>query len=474
VISIGDCGVLGIVLKEDSEKLGIYAKIGLGTLNHRGEDAHGISFFNPQKGQVETIKSLGLVRDCRFFDKPISGSFLIGHTRYRTSSTDSLENAQPIQFALSDGKNAAIAHNGNLTNDKEILKDELRSSQEGVSDTRVLGMLLGKSLRNVNVVESVREALRKVRGSYSITMLVEDNEPGIVAVKDPYGYMPLRVGSNEEGFFVASESVAFDRKYLNAKSREMAPGEMVMINKRGIVSYQLFESERKQHCMFQPIYMCRPDSVFEGSGVSAIRERLGYEIGTNYKPNVHMVLPVPESGLPISFGYSQATGIPVHMGIVRDRYESGRSFMQDNQEKRESVASKKFNIVSEIVNGKSVVLVEDSVVRGTTMRGLIAELRYCGAIEVHVAFACPPIVSECRYGIDFYNKNLIARPFKDRPRDEMNREIAKIIQANSVYYQTIDGMVNAIGVKKENLCLSCLTGVYVQPGSFSSEEDRKR
>ena len=471
VVLIGDCGVLGIVLKRDPEKLGCYARIALGTLNHRGEDAHGISFVDPRTGKLETIKSAGLVRDSGIFDREIAGEVLIGHTRYRTSSTDTLENAQPIQIEIPDGRRAAIAHNGNLTNDREILKYDLKSEQEGISDTRVLGMLLGRSMQRRDFVGSLRDALSMVRGSYSMTVLVDGK---VIALRDPYGYMPLRVGENDEGFFVASESVTFGRKYLNAASREVAPGEMLVISKEeGIVSYPLLKPKQKQHCMFQPVYMLRPDSMFEGSCVSEIRQRQGYEIGMKYRPKVDMVLPVPESGFPLSFGYSQATGVPVYMGIVRIRYEPGRSFMQGSAAQRKSVRNEKFN-VSEVVDGKRVLEIDDSTVRGGTQKELVAELRDCGAKEVHVALGCPPIISECRYGIDIYNRDLIARPYMSLSQAEMNKEIAKIIGADSVYYQTIDGLVNAIGVHRENMCLSCLTGVYVQPGSFCSEEERKR
>jgi amidophosphoribosyltransferase len=214
--------------------------------------------------------------------------------------------------------------------------------------------------------------------------------------------------------------------------------------------------------------------VFEGSSVYELRERLGFNIAVHYRPEVDFVVPVPESGVPVGYGYSQATGVPIRMGIVRDRYESGRSFMQDNQLKREDTVNKKLNIIPAILEGKAVLLTEDSLVRGTTMKNLIEELRAAGATEVHVAFSCPPIISGCRYGIDFYDKDLTARPFRDVSRPEINREIAKRIGANSAYYQTIDGLVEALRVSRENLCLSCLTGIYVQPGSLMSEEERKK
>jgi len=470
------CGVLGIVLHEDDEQLLPLAKTGLGRLNHRGEDAHGISFLNPEDNQIKTRKSMGLVRGSDIFDDQDFGSFLIGHTRYRTSSTGSLENAQPIEFSLPGGRKAAISHNGNLTNDRELLRSELKVKQEGMSDTRVLGMLLAKSLRRNDEFDHVKETLSKVAGSYSITLLVGGADPKVIAIRDPYGYMPLRYGSNENGFFVASESVAFDRKYLNvAKSRDVKPGEMLVINQSEVVTYQLFESKQKQHCMFQPVYMCRPESKLGEDSVYVIRERLGIEIAKDYRPKVDFVVPVPESGVPASYGYSRATGVPVRMGIVRDRYESGRSFMQDDQYKREDVVNKKLNIIPDILRDQRVLLLEDSLVRGTTMRKLIEEIRvFAGATEVHIALSCPPIVSECRYGIDFYNKDLVARPFHGREHEEINAEVAEKIGADSVHYQTIDGLAEALGTTREKLCLSCLTGIYVQPGSFVSEEERKK
>ncbi|MGA3020432.1 MAG: amidophosphoribosyltransferase [Candidatus Micrarchaeales archaeon] len=461
-------------MHKDGEKILPYARVGLDASNHRGEEGLGIGFVNPETGKIEVRREMGLVRDSHVFDKRIFGSLLIGHTRYRTSSTCSMENLQPIPFSLKDGTTAAISHNGNITNDRELLKKVLKKEQKGISDTKVIGMLLGQNLGKKKDVDAVRESLSRVVGSYSMVVLVGGERPRVLVIRDPYGYMPLRIGRNRDGFFVASESVAFGNKYLNAASRDVAPGEMVVMDQKGMVTYQLFERKREQHCMFQAVYMYRPDSQFEGKSVAEIREKLGFEVAGRYRPDVNIIIPIPETGWDIGLGYSRATGIPIRRGVVRDRYESGRSFMRGDQLSREKVVNRKLNVIPEIVRGKHVLITEDSLVRGTTMKGMINEIRAAGAEEIHVAFSCPPITDECRYGIDFYNDKLIARSFKGRPAEEINREIAKEIGADSVYYQTMDGLIDALAVSREKLCLSCLTGVYVQPGSFMTEEERKK
>jgi amidophosphoribosyltransferase len=468
------CGVLTIVLHQDDDRMRPYAKVGLDALNHRGEEGLGIGFVNPKTGKIEVRREMGLVRDSHIFDKEIFTSMLIGHTRYRTSSTCSLENLQPIPFTLEDGTTAAIAHNGNITNDRDLQKRVLKTEQNGISDTKVIGMLLSQNLGKKKDMDAVKKSLSRVVGSYSMVVLVGGKKPRVLAIRDPYGYMPLRIGRNDDGFFIASESVAFGNKYLNATSRDVAPGEMIIIDQKGITACQLFEQKHEQHCMFQAVYMYRPDSQFEGNSVAEIRERLGFEVAEHYRPDVNVIIPIPETGWDTGLGYSRATGIAVRRGVVRDRYESGRSFMRGDQVSRERVVNRKLNVIPEIVKGKHVLITEDSLVRGTTMKGIINEIRAAGAIEIHVAFSCPPITDECRYGIDFYNNNLIARPFKGRPAAEINREIAKEIGADSVYYQTIEGLVDALTVPKEKLCLSCLTGNYVQPGAFMTEEERKK
>jgi amidophosphoribosyltransferase len=468
------CGVLGVALKEgsgNSEKLAEYAKWGLSSLNHRGEIAHGLAFVGSD-GKLETRKSMGLVRDSRIFDKPILGNMLIGHTRYITSSTNSIENTQPIEFVLESGDRAAISHNGNLTNDRELGK-MLGITHEGVSDTQMLGMLLSKCLQKENEVELIKQALSKVVGSYSIAIVVSGSKPKVIAIRDPFAIMPLSWGENEDGYFIFSESVAAGSSSLNTTSNSIEGGEMVVIDGKGVTKYKLFEKRTTKFDMFQFIYMGRPETEFEGQSVYAVRKRFGYEIAKSYKPDVDIVVPIMDSGYYVALGYSQATGLRLEAAIVKDRYESRRSFMQNDHDSRVHVASKKLNVIPQAVKGMKVLLVDDSIVRGTQLTALVEALKKAGTKEVHLAVSCPPIVSQCPYGIDFYDEELIARPYKGRPIEEIEAAVAKKIGLDSMHYQRIEGLVAAIGLPRERLCLGCLTGEYPQPFTPVSAKERK-
>ncbi|MDE1871407.1 MAG: amidophosphoribosyltransferase [Candidatus Micrarchaeota archaeon] len=465
------CGVLGIVLKDGEDDLKAVASTGLGTLNHRGENAHGVAVLDGN-GRIATQKELGLVRDSKIFSNALRGNMLIGHTRYITSSESSMSNAQPIQLETESGIQYAISHNGNIANDKGI-KSILRIEGNGVSDTRALGMLLGRGIGDNDLSGEMRSRLGMTIGSYSLAIVIGGKSPKLIATRDKYGYMPLFFGQNERGFFVASEPVTLSRKYLDAPYRPIAPGEMLEIDRTGVRTYQLFESQQKQYCMFQWIYMCRPDSTIEGANVYKMRESMGFRIAGNYRPDVDCIVPVPDSGISVAYGYNQATGIPIRMGIVKDRYESKRSFMQEDQKLRVNVVNKKLSVVAEVVKGNRVLLMDDSLVRGTTIAGTIKELRDAGANEVHIAVSCPPIISQCHFGLDFYNKDLIARQYMDRKHEKMSELVAAKIGADSFYYPTIPDLVSAIGVREKDLCLSCLNGKYVQDVPQESEESRK-
>lgn len=465
------CGVLGVVLKEDSDKLGSYAKLGLGALNNRGETAHGLAFLR-KDGTLESRKSMGLVRDSRIFDESIFGGMLIGHTRYITSSINSPENTQPIMFELESGDKAAISHNGNINNDKELRK-LLGMEQEGVSDTKTLGVLLSKSLQKENEIDSLRQELGKAVGSYSLAILVSGSNPKVVAIRDPFAIMPLSWGENEDAYFIFSESTAAGSNYLNSTSNNIAGGEMVVIDRKGVTRHQLFEQKKMRFDMFQYVYMGRPETVFEGQSVYTVRKRFGTEIAKHYKPEVDMVVPIMDSGYYVALGYNQATGLRVEAAIVKDRYESRRSFMQNEQKSRGEVAKKKLNVIPQAVEGMRVLLIDDSIIRGNQLKPLVDALKKAGAKEVHLAVSCPPIISQCPYGIDFYDEELIARPYKDRPVEEIEKLVAKKMGLDSMYYQRIDGLTAGIGLPKDKLCLGCLTGEYPQPFVPVSAKERK-
>lgn len=467
------CGVLGIVLKNEDEDLRTYAKVGLGALNHRGEDSHGVAFLNRKK--VVTGKETGLVRDSKLFDREMLSGMLIGHTRYITSSSSCIQNAQPIRLATDSGVQYAISHNGNISNDAD-LKSFLRIDRTGISDTVVLGTLLGRSISKYpDIFDAMREDLDRAVGSYSLAILIGGKNPKLIATRDRFGYMPLFFGQNDRGFFVASEPVALSSDRLDAPCRPIAPGELLVMDKKGVETYQLFESKQRQFCMFQWVYMCRPDSQFEGTNVYEARENMGFRIANNYRPDVDCVVPIPDSGVSLGYGYSNATGVPIRMGLVKDRYESKRSFMQGNQQARVAVVSKKLSAIREVLAGKRVLLTDDSIVRATTIARTIKKVRAAGAVAVHVAVSCPPIISECYYGVDIYNNELAAREHMGKPLKEIDRLIAKKVGADSIYYPTIKHLVHSIGIRERDLCLSCLNGKYVQqiPATYDASGRKK-
>ncbi len=467
------CGVLGIALKSESDEKSMrkFAESSLKILNHRGEEAHGIAFIDESR-HIKAKRSSGLVRDSHIFEPNVYSPMLIGHTRYATSSFNDIANAQPI-YKWNKDMDYAICHNGNIANDA-LLRKELGINNEKLSDTHVLYALLTDALRKrEGMEERMHDALERINGSYSIAILLNQEVPVIIAVRDKFGYMPLSVGENEHGRYVASESVVFGRNYLNAESREVRPGEMVVISREGMSSYQLFNSERQQFCMFQWIYMCRPESFFEGRNVYLVRKMLGAMIAVRYRPDVEYVMPIPDSGIAVAAGYSMATGLPMEMGIVKDRYESRRSFMQNDQKGREEVLNKKLNVIGEVVRGRKILLMDDSLVRGITTRNTVKMLREAGAKEVHMAFSCPPIVSGCSYGIDFYNEQLIARPQMGKNAAETNKAMAEAVGADSLYYITLSDLSDVIGSDESRLCLSCLTGKYAQQLVMTSEKERR-
>lgn len=466
------CAVVGIVSKDPGVNLTSQTVTGLKALQHRGEQSHGIASLTPD-GKVAVRKELGLVREQFYADLEAKG-LAIGHTRYLTSSTNDIRNAQPLVFQK-DGLSYAISHNGNIANDSKI-KKRLRLRQEGISDTYVLGELIGRSLRKpeAELVESLRENLSGVVGSYSIALLLGGKEPKIIAMRDKYGIMPLSVGENEKGFFIASESIALE--YLNANHssiRDVNPGEMITITSRGMTVDKIFDPQ-PQICMFQFVYMCREESVINGVGVEEARNRIGMIIGRHYKPDVDFAVAIKDAGSSYANGYSATSGIPLRNALVKDRYGTGRAFMQNEASERELLLHIKHSVVRHSIKGKKVVLIDDSSVRGDTFMEIIKIAREAGAEEVHVLLGCPPIIDQCSYGVDFYREQLIARPFREMSHTAINRMVADKLGADSLYYPTIHQLVAGIGgIPYEDLCLSCLTGRYVQNVTFGGEKERK-
>jgi amidophosphoribosyltransferase len=464
------CGVAAIVLREPRTKISPERIVDTTiAITNRGQEAHGVSGIKHDK--VVTRTRLGWIEtteeSSKIFKKIRSPT--IFHTRYVTSSGNTEDNAQPLKFHIPGKGNASIAHNGNLTNAHELLREEQGLEDGKRSDTWALGKLLAPCLREENWIDPLRETLGKVEGSYSFAVLVGGKDPMVIAARDPHGYMPLLYGENKEGFYIASESVAFDRNCLDVPSyREVLPGELLVIKSTGTTNYQLLEPKEPAFCPLQIAYMCRPESKLGKHTVNDMRERLGAEIAKYYRPDVDIVVGIPDSGMAAAKGYAEATGLPFKMGLFRCRYRTARSFMQGSQDERTTTVNKKINPIPEILKGNSVLLIDDSLIRGTTIRKQIAEVKIAGAKEVHVAVTFPPVISGCRYGVDFSGDELIAKKIIDEAKEKgkkmnpgkMNREIAKRIGAKSAYYLTLDSLANASGMPRNSLCPSCVTGEY--------------
>ena len=439
------CGVVAVASRN---KVAENIYIALMALQHRGQEAAGMAIFNKK---IENFKGLGLVDEAfkGINLQEINGNAGIGHVYY-SIKISSPENAQPTLLQTPVGE-IAIAHNGIITNWKK-LKEELM--EEGHSflygnEEEVVGYLLAKYLEDKSIEKAVKSLMKKIEGSYSFTLMLNDR---VFGLRDPLGIKPLCLGEIENGYIIASESVAIDA--LGGKFiRDVMPGELIEITPDGYKSYKLVNEKHKAHCFFEYVYFARADSVIDGIDVYKTRERLGEILAEEHPVDADYVVPIPDSGRAHAYGYSKASGIPLAEGLMKNRYIA-RTFILPTQQIREKLVQMKLNPVKSIINGKKIVLVDDSIVRGTTIKKIIALLRRHGAKEVHVRIGSPPIIAPCYFGIDMTTREqLIAS-------NKTIEEIRKEINADSLGYISIDGLVKAIGIEKNNLCLGCVTGEY--------------
>lgn len=456
-----ECGVVGVSFKDEAPAaLSIY--YALYALQHRGQESAGITVHDGTC--VKTLKGMGLVPDV--FDKSdvdkLKGYVGIGHVRYSTAGGSNIENCQPLLISYKSG-NIAIAHNGNLVNYNELraeLEKEGRIFRSD-SDTEVIAHLFVKNLMQYELGESVKELLKKLEGSYSLTILVGNK---LVVVRDPLGIKPLCFGKIDNGYIVASESVAID--ILNGELiRDVRPGEMIVFNNGTYESYQLFRSENYAHCVFEYIYFARPDSIIDGRLVYDVRMRIGAELFEEHDTNADIVSPVPDSGITYAIGFSKRSGIDYLEGLMKNRY-IGRTFIMPGQDMRETAVRLKLNTVKPNIDGKSVVLIDDSIVRGTTSRRIIDLMRKSGAREVHMRVASPPIISPCYLGIDMPTRKELVAAYK------AVKGVEAVINADSLGYISVEGLVKSVGIQQEELCLGCLTGIY--PVEIPGERCAKR
>jgi len=442
------CGVFGIFGHPQSAYL---TYLGLYALQHRGEESAGIVVSDGKK--ISSLRGMGQVQDV--FDASkldvLGGDRAIGHVRYSTTGSSNLKNAQPILVDYSRGE-IAITHNGNLVN-ADLLRSELEaygSIFQTTTDSEIIIHLMAKpSLRNIE--EGIVDALTRVKGAYSLVFLTNQF---LVAARDPQGFRPLWLGKTGDAYVVASETCAFD--LIEAKVvREIEPGEVLFISSKGLKSEWPMgqKTEPRSQCIFEHVYFSRPDSMIFGESVHLVRERFGRQLAKEQPANADIVIPVPDSGNSAAIGFSQESGIRLETGIIRNHYV-GRTFIQPSQGMRDFKVRIKFNFVREVLEGKRVVCVDDSIVRGTTSKLRVKSLRQAGAREVHLRISCPPHRFPCAYGIDFPTREeLIA--------NRMSREeIRKYLECDSVGYLSLEGMLNCVSFPKENYCTACWSGKY--------------
>jgi amidophosphoribosyltransferase len=440
-----ECGVFGIYGHSEAANL---TYLGLYGLQHRGQESAGIVSSNGERLFEE--KGMGHVARCfkRKQVRRLKGHLAIGHVRYSTAGKSNLLNAQPLRIDCNKGE-IAIAHNGNLVNAVEMRNElEAGGSIFGTSsDTEVILHLIARS-RKDDLEAAIVDALKQLRGAYSLVFVTPDR---IIGVRDPRGFRPLALGRLGEAHLLTSESCALD--LIDAELvREVEPGEMVVIGPSGLKSYHPFPKETPAQCIFEYVYFSRPDSVVYGRSVHEVRKRLGRELASEQPADADVVVPVPDSGVYAALGYSEGAGLPLEFGLVRNHYV-GRTFIEPRQAIRHFGVKLKLNPVRTLLEGRRVVLIDDSIVRGTTSRKIVSMVRAAGAKEVHMRISCAPTIGPCYYGVDTpQSSELIASTHSIDG-------ICQFIEADSLGYLSLEGMERAVG-PGSTFCTSCYTNEY--------------
>ena len=444
-----ECGVFGVYTnKENPIDVASMTYYGLYALQHRGQESAGIAVADGKK--IDVHKGQGLITDA-FKQEDLAklkGYISVGHVRYSTAGGKGIENAQPIVTKSKIGS-IAMAHNGNLVNDdviKELLEDAGQIFHTS-TDSEVIACLIARSAKK-GLAKAVVDAMSAIRGSFALTIMSQDK---LIGARDPHGIRPLSLGKINEGYVLTSESCALDA--IGAELiRDIEPGEIVIIDEDGIKSYKYSENTRCETCAFEYIYFARPDSRIDGLEVHTSRVRAGEQLYKEHKIKADLVIAVPDSGIPAAIGYAKASGIPYDTGFIKNRYV-GRTFISPSQEIRERAVAVKLNPLKVNLEGKSVVLIDDSIVRGTTSKHLVESLRRCGVKEVNFLIASPGVKYPCYFGIDTpYRSELIAA-------NNTVEEIRDIIGADYLGYLSEDGVRTSCKGKK-GLCMGCFNGVY--------------
>jgi amidophosphoribosyltransferase len=449
-----ECGVFGIFGHQEAANL---TYLGLYALQHRGQESAGIASCDG--AQIRVSKAMGYVNEA-FNSETLAklpGAMAVGHVRYSTAGESRLANAQPIVVDSVHGQ-LAVAHNGNLVNAGEVRDALVRDGAifQTNSDTEVIVHLFARSKAD-GAEGAIVEAIAQVRGAFSFVMMTRDR---LVGVRDPHGFRPLAIGKLGGAYVICSETCAMDligATYV----RDVEPGEVVIISSQGLKSVKPYLPARQSQCVFEHVYFARPDSYVFGESVNEVRTEFGRRLARESAVAADVVVPIPDSGVCAAVGYAEASGIPMRMGLIRNHYV-GRTFIEPQQSIRHFGVRVKLNPVRSILEGKRVILVDDSIVRGTTSRKIVRMVRSAGAREVHMRISCPPTISPCFYGVDTPRRSeLIAAT-------HTLEEIRKYVDADSVAYLSLDGLTGAVKGGRSNYCTSCYTGVY--PVSFPRDE----
>ena len=446
-----ECGVFGIW---DADAAASFVALGLHALQHRGQEAAGISSMD--SAGFHSHRAAGHVAGT--FDKDeviraLPGRTAIGHVRYSTTGSSAMRNVQPLFAELAEG-GFAVAHNGNISNAMKLRRTLNRRGSifQSTSDTEVIIHLVATS-HHTQMLDRIVDALNQVEGAYSLLMLTE---AGLIACRDPLGIRPLVMGRIGDSVIFASETVALD--VIGAHyERDIGPGEMVIVNGDGVRSFHPFVAASPRPCIFEHVYFSRPDSVVDGASVYESRKNIGAELAREAPVEADIVVPVPDSGVPAAIGFSQASGIPFELGIIRSHYV-GRTFIQPSQEVRHLGVKLKHNANSALIKGKKIVLIDDSIVRGTTSVKIVQMMRDAGAAEVHLRIASPPTRHSCFYGVDTPERGKLLAAQMDVAG------MAKYINADSLAFVSIDGLYQALGEGRNPItpqrCDACFTGDY--------------
>src|SRR5436305_2668902 len=449
-----ECGVFGIFGHNEASNM---TYLGLYALQHRGQESAGIAASDGER--VRISREMGYVADV-FDSRTLSelpGTRAIGHVRYSTAGESKLTNAQPILIDCAHGQ-IALCHNGNLVNAKELREELVRQGSifESNSDTEVILHLYAKSKAG-SVEDAIVDSVSQVQGAFSLVMLTKDR---LIAVRDPHGFRPLALGRLDGAYVVCSETCAMDligATYV----RDVEPGEVLVVSDEGLKSIRPFPAAPLAHCIFEHVYFARPDSYVFGRSVNEVRTELGRVLAREQPVAADVVVPVPDSGVCAAMGFADEAGVPLRMGLIRNHYV-GRTFIQPQQSIRHFGVKVKLNPVRSILEGRRVVLVDDSIVRGTTSRKIVGMVRQAGAKEVHVRISCPPTISPCFYGVDTPRRSeLIAAT-------HTIDEIREFLEADSVAYLSLEGLLSAVGSDRGSYCSSCYTGKY--PVEFPKDQ----